>query len=77
MNAMDVGIDARQTERVLSVLARLRHHADPESQDVLDSLRPEWLGMDAWDIVLDDLETQRYRERKRVVKLRLVANNRM
>jgi hypothetical protein len=45
--------------------------------DVLDSLRPSWLARDAWDILLDELETQRYRERPResarVVRLQLVG----
>lgn len=69
---MDVGIDAKQTERVLSHLARLRHHCDQEHMDVLESLRPAWLGADAWDVVLEDLEAQHYRERARVVRLQLV-----
>ena len=56
---MDAAIDAKQTERVLSYLARLRHYRDQGEVDVLESLRPAWLGMDAWDVVLDDLETQR------------------
>ncbi|MES2402793.1 MAG: hypothetical protein V4567_00470 [Pseudomonadota bacterium] len=64
-------IDAKQTERVLSYLARLQHFRDQEELDVLESLRPAWLGMDAWDVVLDDLETQRYKERKRVARLEL------
>jgi hypothetical protein len=67
-------IDAKQTERVLSYLARLRHHRDQGEPDVLESLRPEWLGMDAWDIVLDDLETQRYKERKRATPLGLARD---
>ena len=58
-------IDAKQTERVLSYLARLRHHRDQDEMDILESLRPTWLGMDAWDLVLEDLETQRYKERPR------------
>lgn len=75
---MDVGIDAKQTERVLSQLARLKHHCDQEGMDVLESLRPSWLGLDAWDIVLEDLEAQRYKERgykerARVLRLHLVA----
>ena len=41
-------IDAEQTERVLSYLAHLRHHRDPGEMDLLESLRPTWLGMDAW-----------------------------
>jgi hypothetical protein len=56
-------IDAEQTERVLSYLARLRHRRDQDEMDILESLRPTWLGMDAWDLVLEDLETQRYKER--------------
>ena len=68
---MDAAIDAKQTERVLSYLARLRHLRDQGEMDILESLRPAWLGMDEWDIVLDDLETQRYKERKRVVRLEL------
>lgn len=61
-------IDAEQTERVLSYLARLRHHRDQGEMDLLESLRPTWLGMDAWDMVLEDLETQRYRERGRAAR---------
>ncbi|MGH8190380.1 MAG: hypothetical protein ACREP2_02935 [Rhodanobacteraceae bacterium] len=70
---MDVGIDAKQTERVLSHLARLRHNCGDEGTDTLESLRPSWLGLAAWDIVLEDLEAQRYRERARVARLRLVG----
>ncbi len=70
---MDVGIDAAQIERVLGQLARLRHVGDPEGLDALESLRPSWLGPDAWDVVLEDLEAQRYRERRRVARLRLVV----
>jgi hypothetical protein len=66
---MDAAIDAKQTERVLSYLARLRHHRDQEEMDLLESLRPTWLGMDAWDVVLEDLETQRYKERPSAVGL--------
>lgn len=72
--AMDTGIDARQTEYVLDQLARLRHRRD---QDTLESLRPSWLGLDAWDVLLEDLEAQRYKERPRecgrVVRLQLVG----
>ncbi|HVX04383.1 MAG TPA: hypothetical protein VHA71_04590 [Rhodanobacteraceae bacterium] len=71
---MDAAIDAKQTERVLSYLARLRHYRDQGEVDVLESLRPAWLGMDAWDVVLDDLETQRYKERKRVAQLELARD---
>lgn len=70
---MDSGIDAKQTERVLSYLARLRHQSDPGAMDALESLRPPWLGMDAWDVVLEDLEAQHYRQRARVVRLQLVS----
>jgi hypothetical protein len=69
---MDVHVDAKQTERVLSQLARLKHHCGQEGLDVLESLRPTWLGADAWDIVLEDLEAQHYRGRKRIAQLRLV-----
>lgn len=69
---MDAGIDARQIERVLSHLARLRHRRDHEDADVLENLRPSWLGMDAWEVVLEDLESQHYRERPRVTRLQLV-----
>ncbi len=62
-------IDAKQTERVLSYLARLRHQRDQGEPDLLESLRPAWLGMDAWDVVLEDLENQRYKDRARVVRL--------
>jgi len=66
---MDATIDAKQTERVLSYLARLRHHRDHGEMDILESLRPTWLGMAAWDVVLEDLETQRYKERSSAVGL--------
>lgn len=66
---MDATIDAKQTERVLSYLARLRHHRDQGEMDILESLRPTWLGMDAWDVVLEDLEIQRYKERPPAVGL--------
>lgn len=69
---MDAGIDARQIERVLSHLARLRHRRDQENMDALENLRPAWLGMDAWEVVLEDLEAQHYKERARVVRLQLV-----
>lgn len=69
---MDAGIDARQIERVLSHLARLQHRRDQEDADVLENLRPSWLGMDAWEVVLEDLESQHYRERPRVARLQLV-----
>lgn len=72
---MNAAIDAKQTERVLSYLARLQHSRDQEELDVLESLRPAWLGMDAWDIVLDDLATQRYKERRREVRLELVRES--
>lgn len=70
---MDPGIDAAQIERVLGQLARLRHLADPEGQDALETLRPSWLRPDAWDVMLEDLETQRFRERRRVPRLQLVV----
>lgn len=69
---MDAGIDARQIERVLSHLARLRHRRDQEDMDALENLRPAWLGIDAWEVVLEDLEAQHYRERARVARLQLV-----
>jgi hypothetical protein len=71
---MNTGIDARQTDYVLDHLARLQHRRD---QDTLESLRPPWLGLDAWDVLLEDLETQRYKELPsefgRVVRLQLVS----
>lgn len=70
---MDPGIDAAQTERVLSQLARLRHRGDREEMNALESLRPSWLRADAWDLVLEDLAAQCYRERARVPQLRLVV----
>lgn len=69
---MDAGIDARQIERVLSHLARLRHRRDQEDMDALENLRPAWLGIDAWEVVLEDLEAQHYRGRARVARLQLV-----
>lgn len=64
---MDAGIDARQIERVLSHLARLQHCREQE-EDVLDDLRPTWLGMDTWDVVLEDLEAQHYKKPVRVAR---------
>ncbi|MGN6789154.1 MAG: hypothetical protein ACTHJP_06440 [Rhodanobacteraceae bacterium] len=69
---MDAGIDARQIERVLSHLARLGQCRDQDDGDDLENLRPAWLGTVAWEVVLDDLKTQYYRERKHVARLRLV-----
>lgn len=74
---MDMGIDANQTERVLGHLARLKHRCGQQDMDVLESLRPAWLGLDAWDVVLEELEAGHYRERDRararVVRLQLVG----
>lgn len=61
-----------QTEQVLSHLARLRQRYDQEDMDLLERLRPAWLGLDAWDIVLEELKVHRYRERVRVARPRLV-----
>lgn len=71
---MAMNMEAAQIERVLSHLARLRHYRDPGDMDELESLRPSWLGPDAWDIVLEDLKAQRYTERARGVRLRLVGS---
>ena len=68
---MDATIDARQVERVLSHLARVQHRRTYGGMDG-DDLRPSWLAFDAWEVILDDLETQRYRERARVAQLQLV-----
>lgn len=70
---MDTNVDAGQIEHVLSHLARLRQRLDPADLDALESLRPEWLKPDAWDVVLEDLQAQRYRERAHKVQLRLVG----
>lgn len=70
---MDRTIDARQIERVLSHLARLRHCRDWAEADVLESLRPAWMGLDTWEVVLEDLEAQHYKERRRVAQLRSVG----
>lgn len=70
---MDGTIDARQIERVLSHLARLRHRRDWAEADTLESLRPDWLGLDTWEVVLEDLEAQHYKERPRVAQLRSVG----
>jgi hypothetical protein len=67
---MEAGIDARQIERVLSHLARLQHRR-VEEEDVLDDLRPTWLGMDAWDVVLEDLEAQHYKKPVHVKPVRV------
>ena len=60
---MNMSIDAKQVEQTLSHLAQLRHQCHPEHMDVLESLRPAWLGVDTWDIVLEDFEAQRYGDR--------------
>lgn len=71
---MNAGIDARQIEHVLGQLARLRHGREQKAEDMdaLDNLRPAWLGLDAWEVILEDLEAQHYRARPRVARLRLV-----
>ena len=69
---MDTGIDARQIEHVLGQLARLRHGREQKDTDALENLRPTWLGMDAWEVILEDLEAQHYRVRPRVARLQLV-----
>ena len=69
---MDPSINPEQVESVLSHLARLRHHGSPAGTKALESLRPAWLGITAWDMLLEDLDAQRYRERKHAVRLRLV-----
>jgi hypothetical protein len=69
---MATEIDAGQIERVLSHLAHLGHRRDVDDMETLDNLRPGWLKLDAWEIVLEDLTTQYYRERPRTAQLRLV-----
>lgn len=73
---MDVEIDAKQIEHVLSHLARLQHGRDQKDMDALENLRPAWLGIGAWEVILEDLEVERYRARDRararVVRLQLV-----
>ncbi len=69
---MDRGIDAGQIERVLSHLARLKHRRNPEDMDALDDLRPAWLGLDTWDVVLEDLEVQHFRAHARTASLQAV-----
>lgn len=75
---MKTASDARQIEQVLSHLARLKHDAGTQDSDLLEDLRPIWLSPDAWDIVLEDLEAQRYREHVRMrqaPQLRLVGGS--
>lgn len=69
---MNTEIDAGQIERVLSHLAHLQRHRDDEAQEALDDLRPGWLKLDAWEVVLEDLTTQYYRERPHRARLQLV-----
>lgn len=69
---MNRSIDAEQIDRTLSHLAQLRHQCCPEHVDVLDHLRPAWLAADTWDIVLEDIELQRYSARVSDRRLRLV-----
>ncbi len=70
---MNMLIDAEQIERVLSHLARLRLQREQGDAGALESLRPRWLSASAWDVILEDLQAQRYRERARGVRLRLVG----
>ena len=70
---MNRSIDAEQVDHTLSHLARLRHQCSPEHMDVLENLRPAWLAEDTWDIVLEDVEVQRYSARARGGRLRLVG----
>jgi hypothetical protein len=72
---MDMRIDAEQIEHVLSHLARLRQQRDQGNIDMLEGLRPSWLSVGAWDVVLEDLQAQRYKERARSVQLRLVKKD--
>lgn len=72
---MDTNIDAKQIEHVLSHLARLRQRRAPADLDALEGLRPAWLGLDAWDIVLEDLQAERYRQRAHRVQLQLVGQD--
>lgn len=69
---MDTEIDAGQIERVLSHLAHLGHRREADDEDALDNLRPAWLKLDAWEVVLEDLTSQYYRERPRAAHLQLV-----
>lgn len=60
---MDTEIEnPEQIGLALAHLAHLRHSRDPHAEDTLEGLRPRWLGMDAWDMLLEELETGRYRE---------------
>ncbi len=70
---MDMGIGAEQIERVLNHLARLRQRGGQGDIDLLESLRPAWLGASAWDVVLEDLQAQRYRNPAGRATLRLVG----
>ena len=72
MDTLNTSVDARQIEHVLSHLARLRQLRGPTDLDALDGLRPAWLRPDTWDIVLEDLQAERYRNRPHKVQLRLV-----
>lgn len=70
---MIVNTDVEQTERMLSHLARLRQRYNRDDMDMLERLRPAWLGLDAWDIVLEELKIHRYRQRPHVARPRLVS----
>jgi hypothetical protein len=62
---MDMKIDAEQIAHVLDYLAQLRRDRDRGGADVPERLRPAWISMGAWDVILEDLAAQRYRERER------------
>lgn len=63
-HAMDTKIDAEQVERVLNCLAQRKQSQDlGDAASRLEELRPPWLRAATWDVLLDDLAAQRYRER--------------
>ena len=70
---MNMRIDAEQIEYTLSYLANLRQRRSHADMETLETLRPAWIGLDAWDMLLDDVRSQRYRDPARRTHLRLVV----
>ncbi len=70
---MHTNISPEQVERMLSHLASLRLHRNRADLETLEALRPAWIGLDAWDMVLDDVTAQRFRDRVGGSRLRLVS----
>ena len=70
---MNMRIGAEQIEYTLSYLANLRQRHSHADMEALEALRPAWIGLDAWDMLLDDVRSQRHTGRASRAHLRLVV----